>query len=318
MEILAFTGNEQEELEDYYLGVVEEFKSPLNIYFDLETLLDSDIKIAYFIAYTIGKEKNILWGIYDKVSGKFIFDNGCHYNAKQLFTYTKTWKENNYVYMGNIVKNRIIKRITKHLGQNYGNFTDLFYDVFLLRYLLGLVPEYELPYINGKILNKDDLIEELSNKVAKTNIITRKQYINYKKIIAYFDGKIDSTGIEDILEKFYNDVYKFYNISEDNTEIDDYIEFYINNLKYLLKIYETNINLIDISKNINEDIYDLVKDLLEKFYHQVETGEIVYANTYKKCPDLQECQKYNTLCSSYYYGKNYQYLSELDPRTFLE
>lgn len=309
---MTFEIKDQYGIAHKYINVVQDFKSPVNIFFDIDDLLNIESKIIYFFAYTIGKIRNVVWGVYDKINEKFIFDNGCKYNSKQLYGFIKYWKSKNFAYSGNVVKNKITKRIESEYMIPLKDYLK-YLNVYL--YLDDKITLSEAGENNVKKYQDYPEVYSIPNEKVK---LSKKDYLKYKEIIAFFDGKIKKDDInEDVIDNFIKDVENFYSINQDNIELDTYIELYIRLLKISLSEYEKYINRIDLNEYLTKSIVENIKILIDKFYMEIKYGNIIYDNISKSCPNIDDCIKYNELCGVYYYGTEPDYLSVLDNRTML-
>jgi hypothetical protein len=136
--------------EELSVGLAQPLTSPYNLFLNLDQLINDD-KVDFFI-YSIGAERKILWGVYDKLTRSFQIDSGCEYIPRQLYEITLNWTRFGFKYVGNTVVNRPQKLIQEYLGKlpdmDYEDYTQLKY---LEAYLLGEITEEEYRYQYGSL-----------------------------------------------------------------------------------------------------------------------------------------------------------------------
>jgi len=98
---------------DLFVGLRSPLNSPYNIFLRLKDL-ENDSDIIYFYAYSMGTQKVILWGIYEKSSDEFLIDNSCQYNPNDLKYILDTWRNNEYNFFFTAMRNRIVNRVTQY------------------------------------------------------------------------------------------------------------------------------------------------------------------------------------------------------------
>lgn len=99
--------------ENINVGLVPRLTSPFNLFLNLKQLIDPDSRFIYFFIYSMGKQKVILWGVYDKQDQSFHIDSACRYMTRQLSPITMQWIKSGYTYIGNSVVNRPLEILSK-------------------------------------------------------------------------------------------------------------------------------------------------------------------------------------------------------------
>lgn len=97
---------------DLYVSLRSSLDNPFNVFVRLS---DLDKDMLYFYAYSFGKKKIIIWGVYDKINNEFLIDEACQYNPNELKGILDVWKNNNYKYFFASTKDRAGPRITQEI-----------------------------------------------------------------------------------------------------------------------------------------------------------------------------------------------------------
>lgn len=105
------SATKQDEL-DLFVGLHTPLDSPFNIFLRIEDIEKNNSNI-YFYAYSLGKQKIVLWGIYNKENNEFLIDNACQYQPNNLKEIVNSWKES-YRFTFTAMKNNINSRMLRH------------------------------------------------------------------------------------------------------------------------------------------------------------------------------------------------------------
>ena len=83
---------------DLFVGIIAPLSSPFNLYFRVDDIIGRgdlsplSINLVYFYGYSLGKDRIIMWGLYDETTNKFLIDNACKWKT-QLNEVLKSLKE---------------------------------------------------------------------------------------------------------------------------------------------------------------------------------------------------------------------------------
>jgi hypothetical protein len=103
---------------DLFVGVKISLNDPYNLFFRTSDI-SRQAQLIYFYAYSLGKKKIVMWGVYDRPTNEFLVDNSCLYHPNNLKSILDTWKTNAYDFISSSGKDNISSRMTK-----YGTFKD--------------------------------------------------------------------------------------------------------------------------------------------------------------------------------------------------
>jgi|DewCreStandDraft_4_1066084.scaffolds.fasta_scaffold06255_13 hypothetical protein len=205
---------EREELNTY-LGIVESLDDPFNLFLRLDDLLSTFPKrrYIYLMAYSLGRKKLILWGVYDRERDEIVLDGACQYRVPQLMSIVKQWKENQYEYVSNQVRDRIKQRLEEYLNlpsesphiRTYSDYVNLKY---LLGYFDGKVTESEL---NPDLL--DNFYTQFESEVGLQPISENYDFalVDYidslRREISTYENSLNRTDIRpDLIQKVDRDI----------------------------------------------------------------------------------------------------------------
>lgn len=273
----------QNEYAQDLVGVIRRINSPFNLYMRLTDFFNNSSYI-YFVVYSIGKRKIILWGVYDKINKNFIVDSSCRYtNLNDLQNFRKASIQHNYSYVGNIVQNKINETLSRFSNISPFHFIKSYDDYINYKFLIGF-NEGKIPF---------DMIPIGSQEFVKDAplLINEFDYDNIKKEIIQYESKYVNR----------NDVPQ-------NIIISD------NVISALRKIpgYE-NLSSIDLTSILKNKIAPIIEDLTKQFQIQIQTSEYVSSLFYDQlntCPNLSNCNENDTNnkgCNMYFYGTGLHY-----------
>lgn len=214
------------EKKQEYVTFVIPFDEPVNLYLNIEQLINSSHRFVYFFTSTYGKSKVILWGVYDKKRDIFSFDGSCRYRIQQLNNIINTWEKNKFVFIADYVRNRMVETLGSLFGQN-AHITERQYHQYkyILSYYERKISKEQLEEFYPSALN--DLERKIQEKYALTNLINDLQFDslledeldlirldvrNYEEFINRIDipQHISLSRISDrimnIVNKFYEDI----------------------------------------------------------------------------------------------------------------
>ncbi len=100
--------DEKDEL-DLYVGLRTGLDDPFNIFVRVADL-EEDRSMIYFYAYSMGKKKVVVWGVFDRSNNEFLIDDACQYNVNDLKTIVDSFKDIKYEFFFSSVRDRIAKR----------------------------------------------------------------------------------------------------------------------------------------------------------------------------------------------------------------
>lgn len=142
--VLLPTALQKEENLEEELHIVQPLNYPYNLFLNLSELLNPDLNYVYFFAYILGREKVVMWGVYDKLNREFYIEGSCRYTPGQLFAMTKAWKEQGQTYVANAVRDRIEERLSHYLDRPRLDYQEYRKLKFLLGYIDGKITLHQL------------------------------------------------------------------------------------------------------------------------------------------------------------------------------
>jgi hypothetical protein len=250
---------------DLFVGLKSGLDDPFNVFLRVDDLKNNK-DVIYFYAYSLGKKKAIIWGVFDKVNNEFLVDSACKYQPNDLKQILTNWNKNNYSYYFNTVRNRISSRVNQEM---------IFDDREKETTLFGKFQEYFIAHLikEGLISSNDSIKNTLSKKETfdseydnilssiSTEMVKYIKNVNkdeYSDVMNVIYEQINTQGEIDILKS----VLKGNKINVQ----DPYLK---NVMKYLL----TNLFIL-IFADIN--VYRTAKYIL--FLHEKENNKIKKQN----------------------------------------
>ena len=103
---------------DIFVGLHSPLDSPYNIFLRLKDIETNNSNI-YFYGYSMGKQRVIVWGVYDRSGNQFLIDNACKYNPNDLKTIIDTWSQHKYDFFFTAMRDRMSDRL--HQYKIYGD-----------------------------------------------------------------------------------------------------------------------------------------------------------------------------------------------------
>lgn len=212
---------------DIFVGLHSPLESPYNIFLRVKDI-EENSDIIYFYAYSLGVEKAVIWGLYDRVNNEFLIDNSCQYHPSDLKDIIDKWKQNNYQFFFTAMRNRKDQRINQNIIYgNSKNEVNSLLNKFKKLYIQKLINEGILNISNLKTQN-EDFDEDVFNNIVN------QAYIEGSKAIK---NKHSYENIKPTLELIFNNI----DTKEDETAIKQLIlgdmngnEFQKNVAKHIL------------------------------------------------------------------------------------
>ena len=331
------------------IGIQIPFQYPYYLFFSIEDLTDDTEDNIYFVGYEMKSPGPAFWGYIDKENYKITIYGSCIYRTNLLNNIVKQWKRNNLKYIGSAIKNKQYPRIQYDLNDldkkyhmSYSDFED---EKYIASYLRGEIEKKDLPkdldekkfkkFISlSEIKGEEEMIEwmkEIDRKnyyldipLNKENtfqvpeILVTTDYERYKAFYALLTNKIMEKQfrklypwehsldvLDDLMYEFFG--YKkstetegyFWEIYEDEKDL-----FLIELLKQIL-MYEDKMNRVDT-------IYDMMKDILNVFFDEIQKKKIKITPT-EKCPEISMCETLSgdidtsdKSCMVYFYPEGYK------------
>jgi hypothetical protein len=115
---VATTQRESDDL-DLFVGVKTSLNDPYNLFFRTSDI-STQAQLIYFYAYSMGKKKIVMWGVYDRSTNEFLVDNSCLYHPNNLKAILDTWNTNAYDFISSSGKDNITSRMIKNNSFHQG------------------------------------------------------------------------------------------------------------------------------------------------------------------------------------------------------
>ena len=197
------TEQERDQL-DLYVSLKTSLGDPFNVFLRVKDIQDKS-DIIYFYAYSLGKKKVIIWGIYDQKDNEFLIDDACKYQANDLKGILDTWKNHDYNFFFSGVKDRIKSSVLQNLL-----FVDRKSDVALFTkfkeyFLVKLARSGFLTGFEKNPLFKDENFDNnyniILNKVVNETLsaLTKSNLKDQKKVLEVLYDQIESLEAEEII-----------------------------------------------------------------------------------------------------------------------
>ncbi len=192
---------------DLYVGFVTPLNSPFNFFVRKKDLEISD-NLIYFYSYSIGKNKVILWGVYDKDNEEFLLDDNCKYSVSQMKEIVDNINKNGYEYKFSESKNRITAAKTFSDMNVSRKYARELYIKFKSYFVSNLV---EYGYIKLSDIDEKDVeltydiedIEDVINEIISLGVKVDNG-IDYKPIITKYGNTKYNTPTSLSINKYLN------------------------------------------------------------------------------------------------------------------
>jgi hypothetical protein len=255
---------------DSYVHIYFELNNPFHLCLHLNDFLES-IRYVKTVVYSIGRNPEIIWGLYDKESTKFIWNDSCNYKKLNILSnLLKQLRIHNFTLVSNAVKDRISSTMNEFLGKQTLDFEK--YRIL----------KYVLYYLDSKIT-----FQNLQNSVDLSKL---PEILDFLKIPVESDYLWNEYG------------YEVPNIKNDYS----YLKQYYNIINDSITNYENTLNRVDIDRDSNIDNYISDSELLiivNAFLQSVQTKEYNLDYTPAECVLELECNNNNPSCGLYSFIK---------------
>jgi len=253
---------------DFFVALNSRLDDPYNVFVRLDDLLKNN-SLIYFYAYSLGKKKIILWGVFDINSNSFEIDDACKYNANDLKKILDSWKKNNYSYFFASTKNSYSSRLFQDEIFNNRKKENELLEKFK-RYFMAKLNKNGLRGNDNKykdIISQSDF-EEKYNEILNTIINDSMKIFQTKKIKEKYSNMLNLifTNIE--FSKDENEVKKI--LMNFSDEADPYVK---NIVKYIL----VNIFILIF---VDFEEYRIAKYIEFLYKNKLESKEINQIKTY--------------------------------------
>jgi hypothetical protein len=172
----------------------------------------------YFYAYSLGRDRIVMWGVFDFDTNEFLIDNACKWTT-QLNVILAGLKANNFEFQSSAVKNNFDPRITRFKFFNNPKPVDYDIKIFKKFFMVKYALKYGNPLTHDQkqFLFEQDIVESefLNQDVDHMYDNYYKQLLVYGNIIT--DTKNKKTIVLAIIEQQY--IFdKIFNIAEKKTK----------------------------------------------------------------------------------------------------
>lgn len=178
----------QEKLLSDIIEFQKEFNEPYYV-FVLKSEIQNPTDYFHFIIYELGKNRIILWGIYDKINREVHVDDGCIYSVMKIGSYHKLMMTK-FVLVNSVVKNRITSLVREFMGK----------IIYPRNY-----HEYKMmkAYVEYSHTGNESILKLIERE---DNMYRSDMYSKGKIIPSIFDIIDDNY---DVLDQLENDVYNY-------------------------------------------------------------------------------------------------------------
>ena len=187
---------------DIFVGLHSPLDSPYNIFLRLKDIETSNSNI-YFYGYSLGKQRVIVWGIYDRSTNQFLIDNACKYNPNDLKTIIDTWSQHKYNFFFTAMRDRMSDRLHQYkiYGDDRKQMLELiqqFKNVYMAKLAqVGILSQY-----NDNSSPRDDNDYQNVLKQVYTagfkSVKTSRDILN--TLYNYIENKQDTVAVSKIIE----------------------------------------------------------------------------------------------------------------------
>lgn len=172
---------------DLYVSLNTRLDDPYNLFVRLDDVINQK-SLIYFYAYSLGKKKIVIWGVYDRNINEFLIDDACKYKLNDLKNILETWKSNQYQFLSASVKNSYSSRIYQDRIYQDRKQELILLENFKREFLKG---EYDFDRVSNDGMaalvldyaNKTKLYDPLLN-LFYNNIDNVEDEIKFREILA--------------------------------------------------------------------------------------------------------------------------------------
>lgn len=161
---MVLTQREADDL-DLFVGLNTAITSPYNLFLRVSDV-QANSSMIYFYAYSLGREKVMLWGIYDTPNNEFLVDNNCIYDVNDLDNIIKIWQNHAYQFSSSSQKDMMTMNLRQH-----HIYSDVKYQRELAK-AFRLIFYANLVYDGGLNLNQIKFLVQASDpKINKASLL---------------------------------------------------------------------------------------------------------------------------------------------------
>ena len=189
---------------DLFVGLRSPLNDPFNVFLRVDDIENNNI---YFYAYSLGKKKVIIWGIFDRSTNEFLIDEACKYHPNDLKGLIEAWKKQKYSFFFSSVRDRIKGRMTQNLMFNNRADRVALLKSFKQLYMQKLINNGIIP---GKYVKMNDneylkILEKVANAgkeaIRSDNF---KSNPTYNKSLDIIFGQLDTENREKVKKAVYS------------------------------------------------------------------------------------------------------------------
>lgn len=322
---------------DLHVGLIAPLTNPYNLFFKVADIMSNASQI-YFYAYSIGKDRIVLWGLYDEDTNEFLVDNACKW-TKQLNEILASLKSRDYDFYASSSKDNISSRISQNIV--FDDLKEVKAEVSTFKRLL-------LERAKGNMANGQEY-DELYLKLAEyAPQILKKKYLNdlYEFLTSEFDAQIRQ--VKELIDimitiHFMGDfedyrIFKYFSVLGKKLEQrykDSFTyKFLLGSVEAILNLEERDVDQISMAMHVARemaDIYsqdinitnvgviggkpvrandarrvEMLAHFFEKFIARSKYTKTYYINDLKECPLPQDCASDSEECDLYTHGTTKQ------------
>lgn len=192
MEMAASTLTQREADDlDLFVGVTTAISSPYNLFLRVSDV-EANSTMIYFYAYSLGRERVILWGVYDAINNEFLVDNNCLYDISDLADIIKIWQSHAYKFSLSSQKNSMTMRLKQ--GSIYNDvkqqrdlstsFRSIFYANLVFDGLLNLDQVRFLVQASDPKINKNAVLQNEVNRLIDEDADIQWTYYDHLRLAA--------------------------------------------------------------------------------------------------------------------------------------
>lgn len=179
---------------DLFVGVNTAITSPYNLFVRVSDI-ETNASLIYFYAYSLGREKVMLWGVYDAINNEFLVDNNCTYDINDLASIIKIWQDHAYKFLSssqkdmmtmNLRQNRIYDDV-KYQRSLWSAFRVVFYANLVYDGLLNLQQIKFLVQASDPKIYKNLIMQQEVNRLIEENADVQADYYDQLRA-ATFSG----------------------------------------------------------------------------------------------------------------------------------
>jgi hypothetical protein len=144
---------------DLFAGISSPINSPFNLFLRLNDLRQEGSSLIYYYAYSLGKSRAIIWGVYNEATKEFLIDSACQYDLQILNLAMAKWKDNKYQIISSETKNNKGRLINLYL------IFDKMKDLAVKNY-----EKFRVWYMYNALLKKRLTLDQISEEALKMEV----------------------------------------------------------------------------------------------------------------------------------------------------